>query len=384
MENVERTQFVVLTGHLDESPLPELIRRLRVQRKSGRLRVEYSEGPGSFFFEDGQMVDAQLGDLRGVEALYAALALPNASFNFNPLVRPPERNIGRQEQQFIRDLTEAPRREGLSEIRVAGGAAVQPAPVPFQPNATLGQQHAALQQQDAQPQQNPAFLLPAAAEEFLAPLDVRLSAVEGAIATAARRFSRERLVYAVVIGFLVGLSFVTTLGIVYGPLGRTHANADAAPAQAASSQAASAQPAQAASVQNVAAPHDAAAQNGDANAATGAKAGDANAGSSPAGSTPSDDASAKVGDDASAEAPPVPAAAAVIGSRRFDSAPAPRREYVVEVLVEVKAGQVTDARVWNPRLGAAAYEAVALRMARERRYPEGFSGGERLKIRVKP
>src|SRR5215218_3018507 len=83
-------------------------------------------------------------------------------------------------------------------------------------------------------------------------------------------------------------------------------------------------------------------------------------------------------------APPVPSAAAVVGSRRFDGLPAPRREYVVEVLVEVKEGRVTDARVWNPRPGAAPYEAVALRMARERGYPQNFTGGERVKIRVKP
>jgi ABC-type microcin C transport system duplicated ATPase subunit YejF len=74
----------------------------------------------------------------------------------------------------------------------------------------------------------------------------------------------------------------------------------------------------------------------------------------------------------------------VVGSRRLDGAGTPRREYVVEVLVEVKGGRVTDARVWNPRPGAKAYEAVALRMARERRYPEAFTGGERLRIRVKP
>jgi hypothetical protein len=80
----------------------------------------------------------------------------------------------------------------------------------------------------------------------------------------------------------------------------------------------------------------------------------------------------------------VPAAAAVIGSRRIDGAPASRREYVVEVLVEVKNGVVTDARVWNPRPGAAAYETVAVKMARERRYPVGFTGGERVRIRVKP
>lgn len=324
MENIERTQFVVLTGHTDEQPLPDLIRRLRVQRKTGRLQVEYADGPGAFFFEDGQMVDARLGELRGVEALYAALALEGGSFNFNPLVRPPERNIDRQGQQFIRDLVEAPRREGLAEIRVAGGA------IP----AT--REHATL------PERAPLQLGPGA-EELLAPLEDRLMAVEGAIAHTARRFSRERLVYAVVIGFLVGLSLVTTLHVLYGPFFGPRAEPVAdKPAPDVKEQTAAIVPAPA--------------QNTNLNAET----------------------------STAAAAPPVPSAAAVVGSRRFDGVPAPRREYVVEVLVEVKEGHVTDARVWNPRPGAAPYEAVALRMARERSYPENFTGGERVKIRVKP
>ena len=321
MENIERTQFVVLTGHTHDQPLPELIRRLRVQRKSGRLQVEYADGPGSFFFEEGQMVDARLGELRGVEALYAALALEGGSFNFNPLVRPPERNIDRQGQQFIRDLVEAPRREGLAEVRAAGGA----------PTVQGGH--------DALPERAPLLLGPGA-EELLAPLEGRLLAVEGAIANTARRFSRERLVYAVVIGFLVGLSLVTTLHVLYGPFfGRRAEPAAAAPAVKE-------QAAAAAEVQP----------------------------------TPTPNTNA----EAAEPAPPVPASAAVVGSRRFDGAPAPRREYVVEVLVEVKGGRVTEARVWNPRPGAAPYEAVALRMARERTYPDTFTGGERVKIRVKP
>jgi hypothetical protein len=163
------------------------------------------------------MVDARLGELRGVEALYAALALEGGSFNFNPLVRPPERNIDRQGQQFIRDLVEAPRREGLAEIRVAGGVPAAPGGY-----ATL-------------PERAPLQLGPGA-EELLAPLAVRLSAVEGVIEQTARRFSRERLVYAVVIGFLVGLSLVTTLHVLYGPFfgPRAESAADApaaAPAQ---------------------------------------------------------------------------------------------------------------------------------------------------------
>jgi hypothetical protein len=354
VENIERTQFVVLTGHLDEQPLPDLIRRLRVQRKSGRLQVEYAEGPGSFFFEEGQMVDAQLGELRGVEALYAALSLGGASFNFNPLVRPPARNIDRQGQQFIRDLVEAPRREGLAEIRMAGGAGgaqgAGPAPLP--------------------PQHAPRQLGPAP-EELLAPLEERLSAVEGAIDTASRRFSRERLVYAVVIGFLVGLSVITTLNILYGPFNaaRDASGLAAADGERTGTAADGLQPAE-----DVRAGAPRAAQGGGVSQSANA---------SPNGGAAVPSAGAASPADAGA-APPVPSAAAVVGSRRFDGSPTPRREYVVEVLVEVKAGRVTDARVWNPRPGAKEHEAVALRMARERRYPEGFTGGERLRIRVKP
>lgn len=325
MENIERTQFVVLTGHTEEQPLPDLIRRLRVQRKSGRLQVEYADGPGSFFFEDGQMVDARLGELRGVEALYAALALEGGSFNFNPLVRPPERNIGRQEQQFIRDLVEAPRRENLSEIRVAVGA------------TPVTREHAPL------PEKAPLQLGPGA-EELLAPLQDRLVAVEVTIEETSRRFSHERLAYAVVIGFLVGLSFITTLHVLYGPAFGPRAET----------------------------PTDAPATKEE----TIAQPAPVN--------TPTPNVNSNIEAPPAAPAPPVPTAAAVVGSRRFDGVPAPRREYVVEVLVEVKEGRVTDARVSNPRPGAAPYEAIALRMARERSYPAGFTGGERLKIRVKP
>ncbi|MDT5262589.1 MAG: hypothetical protein QOC61_1593 [Acidobacteriota bacterium] len=332
MENIERNQFVVLTGHLDEQPLPDLIRRLRVQRKTGRLQVEYTDGPGSFFFEEGQLVDAQLGTLRGVEALYAALTLDGASFNFNPLVRPPERNIDRQGQKFIWDLIEAPRREGLAEIKVAGGE-------PAAPTHTL-------------PQNAPLQLPPAA--ELMAPLEERLTAVEEAIISTSPRFSRERLLYAVVIGFLAGLSLITTLNVIRSPSSRTQASATG---PVASEQ-----------------------QKGGVPAAAAVRGGL----SQPSNSNEKTNSNEKSETPAEQTQLPVPTEASVIGTRRADGLPAARREYVVQVLVEVKNGRVTDARVWNPRPGAGAYESIALKMAKERRYPDAFTGGERLKIRVKP
>jgi hypothetical protein len=328
VEKIERTQFVVLTGHLDEQPLPELIRRLRVQRKSGRLQVEYKDGPASFFFDEGQLVDAQMGSLRGVEALYAALELEGGSFNFNPLVRPPERNIDEQGRRFIEDLIEAPRRDALAEVR-AEGRGLEAVPPSLHP-----QQRAALQ-------------LPSAAE-LTAPLEERLTAVEGAIVSASTRFSRERLVYAVVISFLVGLSLITTLNVLYGPFFRKPAPVAAAVTAPPATEAAPS-PAAAVSVQSNSETQSAAASTNEQQASL-----------------------------------PVPASAAVVGSRRFDGSPQVRREYVVEVLVEVKNGVVTEARVWNPKPGASAYESVAVKMAKERSYPAGFTGGERVRIRVKP
>lgn len=328
MENLERTQFVVLTGHLDEQPLPDLIRRLRVLKKSGRLQVEYSDGPGAFFFEEGQLIDAQLGTLRGVEALHAALALEGAAFNFNPLVRPPERNIDRQGQKFISDLIESARREGLAEIRVAGGELETPAA-----SASL-------------PRKATLQLPPAA--ELIAPIEERLTAVEEAIITTSHRFSRERLLYAVIIGFLAGLSLITTLSIL--------------------------RPSRSAPVAGATLSGAALSNSNTANATTRVEAAQASKSNEKTGQQPATEQ----------EPPAVPVTAALIGTRKAEGVSNARHEYVVQVLVEVRNGQVTDARVWNPRPGAGAYESVALKMAKERRYPESFSGGERLRIKVKP
>jgi hypothetical protein len=340
VENVERAQFVVLTGHTDRQPLPDLIRTLRVQRKSGRLQVEYRDGPGSFFFEDGQLVDAQLGTLRGVEAVYAALSLEGGPYNFNPLVRPPERNIDRQGQQFVRDLIESQSVEGRAEIRVARGDAGE------------------LPEAAALPQRTLLQLPPAA--ELVAPLQERLTAVEEAIVSTSRRFSRERLIYTCVIGFLAGLSFITTLGVAFGPLrlGRT------TPAQATPTPVV--KPA-AVDVQSAATP-----------ASTQERVGSAQS------TNTNQNTNQNLEPERDQAQPPEPTTAALIATRKEGGVTLARGGYLVQVLVEVKNGRVTDARVWNPRPGAAVYEAVALRMARERRYPENFTGGERLKIIVKP
>jgi predicted Rdx family selenoprotein len=329
LENIERTQFVVLTGHLDEQSLPDLIRTLRVQRKSGRLQVEYPDTPGLFFFEDGQLVDAQLGTLRGVEALYVALALQGAAYNFNPLVRPPERSIAKQEQKFIWDMIEAPRREGLSEISVAGAVSTPPA-------------HPAL----TPPTESAPLQLAPVPAEFMAPLVARLDAVEAAIVSTARRFSRERLLYTLIISFLVGLILVTLLQVAFGPFLAAPASATT-PGNREQERAASVEPpartapAQAADTTTTAAPAAQQVQQTLAADLTTVR------------EVP------KTGDVA-----------------------ATRTEYVVRIRMRVKNGQVTGARVLNSRSATSAYEALALKLAMQHHYPEDFTGGDTLKFIV--
>jgi hypothetical protein len=101
---MQATSFVVLTGHLDDYPLADLMSILRRQRKSGRLLIEYELSPCSLYFVEGNLVDAQLNKMGGLQAVIVALSQPNASFNFNPLIQPPRRSINESSQKVVFEL----------------------------------------------------------------------------------------------------------------------------------------------------------------------------------------------------------------------------------------------------------------------------------------
>jgi uncharacterized protein DUF4388 len=84
---------MALTGELSDLSLAELIELFCNQRKTGRLKVIYSVGPGYFYLQAGSVVHAKIGVLRGIEAVYFALTLPNASFTFSPAFDAPEQTI---------------------------------------------------------------------------------------------------------------------------------------------------------------------------------------------------------------------------------------------------------------------------------------------------
>jgi cytoskeletal protein RodZ len=84
---------MALTGELSDLSLAELIEFFCNQRKTGRLKVVYTSGPGYFYLQAGSVVHARIGVLRGIEAVYYALTLPNASFTFSPAFEAPEHTI---------------------------------------------------------------------------------------------------------------------------------------------------------------------------------------------------------------------------------------------------------------------------------------------------
>ena len=115
---------MALTGHLSDLSLSELIEFFCNQRKSGRLKVLYPMGAGYFYLQAGSVVDARIGVLRGIDAVYYALTLPNAEFEFSVDAEAAERTINQPWTQVVL--------EGLRRLdeNIAPGVAFPPDYVP--------------------------------------------------------------------------------------------------------------------------------------------------------------------------------------------------------------------------------------------------------------
>ena len=92
---------MALTGHLSDLSLSELIEFFCNQRKTGQLTVLYPQGPGYFYLQTGSVVDARIGVLRGIDAVYYALTLPNAKFEFGGAFELTDRTINQPWTQVV-------------------------------------------------------------------------------------------------------------------------------------------------------------------------------------------------------------------------------------------------------------------------------------------
>jgi hypothetical protein len=82
-----------MNGQLSDLHLSELIEFFCNQRKTGRLKIDYPLAPGVFFIHEGDLVDAKVGALNGKDAVFFALTLASATFDFSPGMSSSRRTI---------------------------------------------------------------------------------------------------------------------------------------------------------------------------------------------------------------------------------------------------------------------------------------------------
>lgn len=73
-----------LHGSLSELPLSDVIQLVSVSGKTGAFLIERDQEVGRIFLRDGQIVDAEVGGLRGDSAVYEMAAWAHGSFSFKP------------------------------------------------------------------------------------------------------------------------------------------------------------------------------------------------------------------------------------------------------------------------------------------------------------
>jgi Domain of unknown function (DUF4388) len=348
----QQSRFVILTGHLKDYPLSDLVGILRHQRKTGRLLIEYPKGPASFYFRDGELVDAQLDNLSGLQAVCVAVVQPASSFNFNPLIQPPKRSIENSMQRVVSELLGCWDENGL-EID-----AIAPSRSGAQPALAV------------QPAPQPALL--AAGPSFNISQTTRTdqALVFSSVALEVPKSNYNRVLLTMAASGLMMLGLSTVIAITRGFGARP----------AASVPAATTVPAATSENKEIAAvPEPVLSKESDPVVETSKKVAasfprDSNR--KPTTAIPKQENSSSTGSDQVAAANPIKEEAKPVGS-------VPRVESV-RVIVRIDNGRVAEASVANHQPGMAAYEALALRIARQRRYPNKSTGSETVVIKVTP
>lgn len=272
-------RFVVLTGHLNNYPLSDLIGILRHQRKSGRLLIEYAKGPATFFFQNGELIDARMNELTGLQAIVVAMSQPEAAFNFNPLIQSSRRSIEPSLQRVVSELLGC---WDESALQIEAAPVVMGIPARTEPLA-----------------------LPAAPPSFI----------------------QQRSMVLIAAAVLIGVGLSTVIAVTSG----FKSEATPAPVPTAVAQIPASQPA------------------------------------------PQPEAPAK----------PirVPSVSKKKATEKTDAAPSSPS---IKVVMQVENGRVLKAAIANPKPGMESYEALALRIARQRRYASTTNGGETVTITVRP
>lgn len=356
---MQPSRFVILTGHLKDYPLSDLVGILRHQRKTGRLLIEYPKGPASFYFREGELVDAQLDSLSGLQAVCVAVAQPASSFNFNPLINPPKQSIENSMQRVVSEILGCWDENGIEiEAITPGRSGAQPAFA-------------------VQTAPQPALLAAAPAISFSQTRRTDQALVFSSVALEVPKagYSRPLLAMAAVGLMLLGISSVIALtGRFGGSVAPTSSPSSATEQNSISTE--KNDPVQpVAERQALAVSPDVSRQGSNAAAVV----------SSPASVVPNrkTNASRPAPEKSEPEAT-TNRDAPVAVEKTQPERESPAKSEPVKVIVRIENGRVSQASIANHKQGREAVEALALRIARQRRYPGKGSKPETVVIQVAP
>lgn len=357
---------MAFTGQLNDLALSELIEFFCNQRKTGRLKVDYALAPGVFFIKDGDLVDAKVGALNGTEAVFFALTLPSASFDFSAGMQSSRRTIT---ESWASVVLEGLRRidEGImpdASQAFATEEEIDEATIEYLNCIEIAKEEAA-------PPRAASKDSEAADNSLPLPMSQTLEATSAS-------GSKRKFVYA---GVAVALVLICVAAAI--PLSRrfTRANASSTPAPAAAQSVSDAANAQG---DNNAAASPAAST--DPNAATEATAADPVAAEAAAREARRE-REARLERLRKLEAKKDAAALEASNEENAPDAAAPKPAPVGPKSVRVsvsydEAGRVTQTSVVGSSPGAEAYASTAVRVARGRRFPAGKAGSAVVTIPI--
>lgn len=314
--------------------------------------IEYPAAPGVFFFKEGNLVDAQMGVLRGVQAALVAMNLPEAAFNFNPMIQPSEQTIDNTFQRTVLEML------GCWQDEVVVTTAPKSEPQLVESSLVRVDNDAVLE-------------LPSFERNMLPPAGITAPPLP-AVSVPHKLYNRKRkLILAGALLLLVAIPSVAALRNVFG----RKAAAVAAPIESGKSNGEKPAPA----------------TSGSADGTSG----DANLVRDPARIESADSNRERNRQRPRAQTPKKPEAEETVSAETPSPAPdkkavtvPPVREAAtsdnptITVVTQVENGRVVQAYVANRRAGMEAFEASALRAARQRRYSPGTTGSEKVQIKI--
>ena len=350
---MQHSRFVVLAGHLNDYPLSDLVGILRHQQKTGRLLIEYPKGPAMFYFNEGELVDAQLDNLSGLQAICVALAQPSASFNFNPLIQPPRRSIENSLQKVVSELLGCWDENGLEIETIAPGKALT----------------------------RPVLLAPPSPTVSDAPeITTDQALVSSSVAKGAPASSNNRPILAMAAAGLMMLGLSTVIAVT-GGFGKRVSSASLTASSPSLSGVGSARQ----SSGELPSTLPKIERRNDANLHELRKGREVAVGlvqsSRPESRTPLIGKDETPRSDGSGT-PSLAAKAPIPGGNESEPSEVTPNIDSVKVILQIENGRVVQASIGNHRSGLDAYETLALRIARQRRYSSNVAGQETLTIKV--